>query len=106
MRSPATTWGQITGIPGLRSLLGKVGGGVAVREARYGKIKNLAAEMKVLLEQLKPRLELAEKYNSRIAIENHADSLLNSKGSFKAFVELNRNPRLGIALVVEIVQGL
>ena len=29
---------------------------------------------------------------------NHADSLLNSKDSFKAFVELNRNPRLGIAL--------
>ena len=54
--------------------------------------------MKVLLEQLKPQLELAEKYNSRIAIENHADSLLNSRDSFKAFAELNRNPRLGIAL--------
>jgi len=54
--------------------------------------------MKAFLEQLKPQLELAENFNSRIAIENHADSLLNSKDSFKAFVELNRNPRLGIAL--------
>lgn len=79
-------------------LLGKAGGGVAVREARYGKVKDLTAEMKALLEQLKPQLELAEKYDSRIAIENHSGSLLNSKDSFKAFVELNSNPRLGIAL--------
>ncbi|MEI8375544.1 MAG: sugar phosphate isomerase/epimerase [Planctomycetota bacterium] len=86
------------GYPKFAELLGKVGGGLAVREARYGKVKNLTAEMKALLEQLKPQLELAEKYNSRIAIENHADSLLSSKDSFKAFVELNKNPRLGIAL--------
>ncbi len=54
--------------------------------------------MKSLFEQLKPQVDLAEKCNSRIAVENHADSLLGSKDSFKAFVELNRNPRLGIAL--------
>ena len=90
--------GRNAGYPRFAELLGKAGGGLAVREARYGKVKNLTAEMKVLLEQLKPQLELAEKYNSRIAIENHADSLLNSKDSFRAFVELNRNPRLGIAL--------
>ena len=84
--------------PQFAELLGQAGGGVAVREARYGKVKNLTAEMKAFFEQLKPQLELAEKYNSRIAIENHNDSLLNSKDSFKAFVELNRNPRLGIAL--------
>jgi sugar phosphate isomerase/epimerase len=90
--------GANAGYPRFAELLGKAGGGVAVREARYGKIKDLTAEMKDLLEQLKPQLELAEKYNSRIAIENHADSLLNSKDSFKALVELNRNPRLGIAL--------
>src|SRR5208283_2750723 len=70
----------------------------AVREARYGKTQDLTAEMKAFFEQLKPELELAEKFNSRIAIENHADSLLNTNDSFKAFVELNRNPRLGIAL--------
>ncbi|MGA2255031.1 MAG: sugar phosphate isomerase/epimerase [Thermoguttaceae bacterium] len=90
--------GPNAGYPRFAEILGKAGGGVAVREARYGKIQDLTAEMKALLEQLKPQLELAEKYNSRIAIENHADSLLNSKDSFKAFVELNRNHRLGIAL--------
>ena len=90
--------GKNAGLPKLVELLGEAGGGVAVREARYGKVQNLTAEMKALLEQLKPQLELAEKYHSRIAVENHADSLLNSKDSFKAFVELNRNPRLGIAL--------
>ncbi len=90
--------GASAGYPRFAELLGKAGGGVAVREARYGKVKDLTVEMKEFLEQLKPQLELAEKYNSRIAIENHADSLLSSKDSFKAFVELNRNPRLGIAL--------
>jgi sugar phosphate isomerase/epimerase len=90
-------WSNL-GFPKLAEILGKAGGGVMVREARYGKVQNLTAEMKVLLEQLKPQLELAEKYNSRIAVENHEGSLLNSKDSFKAFVELNRNPRLGIAL--------
>jgi len=90
--------GGNAGYPRFAELLGKAGGGLAVREARYGKIQDLTAEMKVFLEQLKPELELAGRFNSRIAIENHADSLLNSKDSFKAFVELNRNPRLGIAL--------
>ncbi len=90
--------GTNAGYPRLVEMLGKAGGGVAVREARYGKVQNLTAEMKALLEQLKPQLELAEKHHSRIAVENHEGSLLNSKDSFKAFVELNRNPRLGIAL--------
>ena len=86
------------GFPRYAELLGKAGGGVAIREARYGKVKDLAGEMKAFFEQLKPQIELAEKYNSRIAIENHADSLLSSKDSFKAFVDLNQNPRVGIAL--------
>lgn len=90
--------GANAGYPRFAELLGKAGGGIAVREARYGKVQNLTAEMKALLEELKPQLELAEKYNSRIAVENHADSLLSSRDSFKAFVELNQNPRLGIAL--------
>jgi sugar phosphate isomerase/epimerase len=84
--------------PRFAELLGKAGGGLAVREARYGKVKDLAAEMKAFLEELKPQLELAEKYNTRIAVENHGNSLLGSKDSFTAFVEMNANPRLGIAL--------
>jgi sugar phosphate isomerase/epimerase len=84
--------------PRYAAILGKLGGGLVVREARYGKVDNLTAEMKALLEGLKPQLELADKHNTRIAIENHGGGLLNSLDSFKAFVELNRHPRLGIAL--------
>jgi sugar phosphate isomerase/epimerase len=90
--------GTNNGYSRFAELLGKAGGGLAIREARYGKVENLTAEMKALLERLKPELELAEKHHSRIAVENHEGSLLNSKDSFQAFVELNRNPRLGVAL--------
>jgi len=97
--------GANAGYPRFAELLGKAGGGLAVREARYGKVQDLTAEMKAFLGQLKPELELAEKFNSRIAIENHTDSLLSTEDSFKAFVELNRNPRLGIALAPYHVQA-
>ena len=58
------------GYPKYAELLGKLGGGVAVRGSR-GATKNLIPEMKAFLEELKPELELAEKYNSYLAIENH-----------------------------------
>ena len=82
-----------TGYRKYAELLGKVGGGVAVRESRFGKVTNLIAEMKAFFEQLKPDLELAEKYNSYLAIENHSgDTLLNSRDSFKAFLDMNPSP--------------
>lgn len=80
-------------------VLGKVGGGTVVRESKYGALsKPLRDEMKDFLERLKPEIELAEKHNSYLAIENHGNSLLGSMDSFKAFVDLNRHPRVGIAL--------
>jgi len=80
-------------------LLGKAGGGVAVRGST-GRAKGpqLTARMKAFIESLKGDLELAEKYDSYIAIENHGGALLNSLDSFKAFAEVNTHPRLGIAL--------
>jgi sugar phosphate isomerase/epimerase len=54
--------------------------------------------MRAFLESLKPLLELAEKHNSRLAIENHGNALLDAPDSFKAFVDLNTSPRLGLAL--------
>jgi sugar phosphate isomerase/epimerase len=54
--------------------------------------------MRAFLESLKPLLELAEKNNSRLAIENHVNALLDAPDSFKAFVDLNTSPRLGLAL--------
>jgi sugar phosphate isomerase/epimerase len=86
------------GYPHYAELLGGIGGGVAVRGSRTGKPENLQAEMRRFLEKLRPEIELAEKHDSYVAVENHGDALLDSLDSFKAFAELNRGPRLGIAL--------
>jgi sugar phosphate isomerase/epimerase len=88
-------------------LLGKCGGGVAIRgSAGPCDPKELTSRMKAFIEQLKPDVELAEKYNSYLAIENHGHALLDSVDSFKAFVDLNKNPRLGIALAPYHIQAL
>ena len=71
-------------------LLGEAGGGVAI-QGSAGRCKPLA--------------ELAEKHDSYLAIENHGGALLNSLDSFKAFVDNNTAPRLGIALAPFHVQG-
>ncbi|MHC4336943.1 MAG: TIM barrel protein [Planctomycetota bacterium] len=80
-------------------LLGKAGGGVAV-QGSAGKCKpeELTARMGQFMENTKPLIELAEKYDSYLAIENHGGALLNSLDSLKAFVDMNTSPRLGIAL--------
>jgi sugar phosphate isomerase/epimerase len=87
------------GYPKYAELLGQAGGGVAVRGSG-GKCEpsELTAKTKAFIESLKRDLELAEKYNSHIAIENHGGSMLNALDSFKAFVDNNTNPRLGLAI--------
>ena len=94
------------GYPKYAELLGGAGGGVAIHGAP-GAVdpKDLAAKMKAYVEGLKGELALAEKYNSYVAIENHGGSLLNAPDSFKAFVDANPNPRLGIALAPYHVQA-
>ncbi len=80
-------------------LLGQAGGGVAVRgSSKACKPEELTGRMKAFLEGLKGDAELAAQHDSYIAIENHGNALLDSVDSFKAFVDLNTNPRLGIAL--------
>jgi sugar phosphate isomerase/epimerase len=80
-------------------LLGKAGGGVAVRGSGPAcEPEELTARMRQFVEDIKPLVELAERYNSYLAIENHGNSLLCSLDSFKAFVDINTSPRLGIAL--------
>jgi len=87
-------------------LLGDAGGGVAIQgSARAVKPGQLTAAMKAFIAGLKPLVDLAEKYNSYLAIENHGGSLLNSLDSFKAFVDANKNPRLGIAMAPYHLQG-
>ncbi len=87
-------------------LLGKMGGGVAVRgSGQFSDPDDLTKSMKSFLEGLKPELELAEKYDSYLAIENHSGkALLNYMDSLKAFTDLNDHPRLGIALAPYHIQ--
>ena len=73
--------------------------------AGAAKPEELTTRMKAFIEGLKPDLELAEKHNSYIAIENHGGALLSSADSFKAFVEINTHPRLGIAMAPYHLQG-
>ncbi|MCX7015728.1 MAG: sugar phosphate isomerase/epimerase, partial [Candidatus Sumerlaeota bacterium] len=88
-------------------LLGDAGGGLAIRGSAKGAGPGaLSARMNAFLEGLKPELDLCERHNSRLAIENHGGALLNNLDSLKAFVDLNRHPRLGIALAPYHVQGL
>jgi sugar phosphate isomerase/epimerase len=95
------------GYPRYAGLLGKCGGGVAIRaSAGPCKPNELRPRMKAFLESLKPEVELAEKHDSYLAIENHGSALLDSIDSLKTFVELNKNPRLGIALAPYHVQAL
>jgi len=95
------------GYPKYAELLGKVGGGVAVRgSTKAAKGADLTATMKKFIESLKPQVELAEKHNSYLAIENHGNALLHTIDSFKAFVDNNDNPRLGIALAPYHLQTL
>jgi sugar phosphate isomerase/epimerase len=87
------------GYPKYADLLGQAGGGLAVHGSA-GKCdpSELTAKTKAFIDGLKRELELAEKYNSYIAIENHGGALLGSLDSFKAFVDNNTNPRLGLAV--------
>ncbi|MHC4212133.1 MAG: sugar phosphate isomerase/epimerase family protein [Planctomycetota bacterium] len=88
-------------------LLGRVGGGVAVRgSSRPCKPEELSGKMKEFHESLKPLAELAERYDSYLAIENHGRALLDSLDSFKAFVDTNKSPRIGIALAPYHLQSI
>ncbi len=67
--------------------------------------RELVPRMRAFLEGMKPQAELAEKHRTHLAIENHGASLLDSIDSIRAFVDLNKNPRLGIALAPFHIQA-
>jgi sugar phosphate isomerase/epimerase len=88
-------------------LLGKAGGGVAVQgSAPPCKPAELTVRMRKYIEGLKPLVELAEQYSSYLAIENHVGALLCTPDSLKAFVDINKSPRLGVALAPYHLQTL
>jgi sugar phosphate isomerase/epimerase len=87
------------GFPKYADFIGAMGGGVAVRGNTHPHPpEQMTARMKEFVEALKPELELAEKHNVHLAIENHSGQLMNSLDSLKAFMEFAQHPRLGIAL--------
>ncbi len=87
--------------------LGKAGGGVAIQgSAAPCKPEELTGRMRQFIDSLKPSIELAEKHNSYLAIENHGQALLDSPDALKAFVDANTSPRLGIALAPYHLQVL
>lgn len=97
----------VGGYPKYAEILGRAGGGLAIHgSAEPAKPGELTVAMKSFLEGLEGELELAEKHDSRLAIENHGNALLDSPDSFKAFTDLNRNPRLGIALAPYHLQAI
>jgi sugar phosphate isomerase/epimerase len=88
-------------------LLGKSGGGVAVQGSTGPcEPSELQARMRAFLESLKPLVDLAEQHDGYLAIENHGHALLDSLDSLKAFTDMNRSPRLGIALAPYHLQGI
>jgi sugar phosphate isomerase/epimerase len=97
----------VGGYPKYAELLGKAGGGVAIQgSAGPCSARELASKMKAFLESLTPMAELAEKHNSYLAIENHGQALLDSLDSFKAFTDLNKSSRLGLALAPYHLQAI
>lgn len=100
------------GIERYAEMLGVAGGGngLYIRESRYygsgpsggatrpKDLGDLRQQIRALVETLKPALELADKHNFQVAIENHSSAILNSVDSFKAFLEFGSHPRLWIAL--------
>ena len=62
--------------------------------------------MRTFFEGLKPQAELAAQQKSLLAIENHGQSLLDGPDSFKAFVDLNPYPSVGVALAPYHLQSL
>lgn len=93
------------GVEPFAKFLGDAGGAVVVRNSEFDTPGTLTSKMKTFLESVKPDLELAERHNLRVAIENHSGPmLLNRLDAMKAFVDLNQSARLGIALAPFHVQ--
>lgn len=89
------------------SLLGTAGGGVAIQgSAAPCPPSELAARMKDFFLALRPLAELAERHRSCLAIENHGQALLDGLDSFRAFVDLNPYPQVGLALAPYHLQAL
>jgi len=94
------------GFPKYAELIGKAGGGVAIHgAAKACPPSEVTANTKKYLEALKPEIELAEKHDAYVALENHGGNILNTIDGLKAFVDNNTSKRLGIAVAPYHLQG-
>ncbi len=87
--------------PEFAKFIGACGGGIVVRESSYdGNEKNqLKGSFGKFFDTLQPEIDLARKHNIRLAIENHADAILNTPESFEIFTRLNPAPDMvGLAV--------
>jgi len=102
------TKGHDEGFPGFAEFIGKCGGGVVVRESKYGKFakEELEETFRKFFEELKPEIELARKHGVRLAIENHSGAMLDTLESIRLFTKLNPAPEVvGIALAIYHLQA-
>lgn len=72
-----------------------VTGSVGPKDRTGSELKRAVSEF---CEKMKPHLDIAEETGVTIAIENHANSLIDSPDSLKWLAELAHNEKLGIAL--------
>lgn len=80
---------------------GKLGGAMIVCGAAGPKgLKGdaLKAAVRQFAEKLRPHVDAAEEAGVTLAIENHANSLIESPESLRRFAEAARSKRLGVAL--------
>ena len=81
-------------------LCGRLGGDTVVTSGRGPKnLKGgeLKTAIKNFIEQQKPNIEVAEQAGVRLAIENHANNLIDSPDSLRYLAELSPSPNLAIA---------
>lgn len=82
-------------------LAGRLGCDTVVTSGRGPKNlkgSELKAAVKAFVEDQKPTIAIAEENGVRLAIENHANNLINSPDSLKYLAELTPSPSLAIAL--------
>ena len=72
-----------------------VTGGSGPKDLKGSELK---AAVRTFVEKMKPHLAVAEETDVTIAIENHANNLIDSPDSLKWLVEFRPNEHLGVAL--------
>jgi sugar phosphate isomerase/epimerase len=81
-------------------ILKRLGGGLLVTGPSGPKnVSGTEAEtaIKAFLEKMKPHADAAAEHGITIAIENHANSLLNTPDSIRSWAAQNKHPALGVA---------